>query len=105
MTLEQLAAELDELRRYVRNDPVHVRGRLEDLAVQAVAVVTKEPSSRQLVWRVFENVFVGLRCYIFNEAGEFVTSTNLHILEGYLHGAAHEIREHAERQKKEGSKE
>lgn len=97
MTLGQLADELDELRRYVRNDPAHVRGRIEDLAVQADGVVAKEPSSRHLVWRVFENVFVGLRCYAFNEAGEFVTSTNLHVLEGYLCGAAHEIREHARR--------
>lgn len=101
MTLVDLADELAEVRRYVRSKPEYVRGRLEDMAMQADGVVSKDPSSRQLVWRVIENVFVGLRCYIFNDAGEFIASTNLHVLEGYLDGAVYEIRQYAERQRKE----
>lgn len=99
MTLHDLADELAEVRRYVRSKPEYVRDEIQRLLPDVVRL--NEFYDRMLGLRLAENLTTGLRCYIFNDAGEFIAYTNVHVLEGYLDGAVFEIRQHAERQRKE----
>lgn len=87
MTLTELADELVEIRRYVRPDPEYVRERSE--AIDGMAIDAR-PSLELygLLSRLKQNTDVGLSRILCNPE----------ILEGYLYGAAAEIRELAERE-------
>lgn len=85
MTLNELADDLLEVRRYVRSHPDHVRTQLMK-SVAHVHVVKTRFADRFV--QIAANIHVGLdriRC-------------NPEILEGYLYGAAAEIRELAMRE-------
>lgn len=93
MTLVDLADELAEVRRYVRSHPEYVRGRI-GFAVDRGSLkheMFQHPDIERIVHRLSENIFIGTSRILSNPK----------ILEGYLDGAVHEIRQHAERQRKE----
>lgn len=81
MTLHELADELIEIRRYARSHPEHVAERLKDVAMFAriYSVRKIHPS----LARLGDNIFTALDRILCNPE----------ILEGYLYGAAAEIRE------------
>jgi hypothetical protein len=82
MTLNQLADELLEIRRYVRTHPDHVKEMLGDLPGMSLV------EDRDLYMRLCGNIEVGVSRILHNPE----------ILEGYLYGAAAEIRELAMKQ-------
>lgn len=82
MTLEQLADALLELRRYVPDNAKVVS--------EFLALIGKELGT---VGQLPEDLFLKL----YRLGPKMAACSNPEILDGYLYGAAHEIREHAER--------
>jgi hypothetical protein len=93
MTLNELADELLEIRRYVRSHPDHVRRRISDAYPDIMNLVHFDTSHRLRF-----NLWAGLKSFAINDAGRCVTVIDPEILEGYLYGAAAEIRELALRE-------
>lgn len=89
MNLHGLADELLEVRRYVRSNPEHVKERinaLDFLTGKGLGCDFDTPRTKGVRYR--QNLLAGLERIVVNPE----------ILEGYLYGAAAEIREMARRQ-------
>jgi hypothetical protein len=81
--LNQLADELLELKRYVRSKPEHVKRELPGL-IRRIYILCQP-------YRLQENIQIGLQFIVQNPA----------MLEGYLYGAAYELRAAAHRVERE----
>jgi hypothetical protein len=86
LTLNQLADELFEIRRYVRSHPEHVKERLRDTVLFGrIYAVRRRDAELQ---RLGENIYMALDSILHDPE----------ILRGYLYGAAQEIRALATRE-------
>ncbi|MDR3582646.1 MAG: hypothetical protein P4L67_05210 [Candidatus Pacebacteria bacterium] len=83
MTLHQLADELLEIRRYVRSHPKHVKERMAVINDRDIVNVGRYHPFHRKLKRMATNVNAGLDRIVVDPE----------ILEGYLYGAAAEIRE------------